>query len=837
MNIDAPGPAARLLAVRRACQIPVEARTERDVDDVLDFVKDVKVFAKLPKAQQRGLCKVMSLEEFDAGENVFEIGDAGDIFYIILTGNIGVQLPEGHCPKQIHPRNACDCLEGEVLPLGSGDSFGEKALEEETPRTCTTKALERTELLLTRRADYNSFAESIHGRSIEQRVQFLRQCPRIMDSLRNDVITAQDIVAIADCLSEVSLGANALICRQGDPVDRVIFVRSGQLLALRTVDLEAAAGAALTSSSAGGSGKMRRRSWASGRRRTQRTSLGTSSTEAENAGLAKTMELIRERERKAKVEATTTDAAGNRVPANTQQEATPDKDSLGMSGGRLRWRDVGRTSRQAFAIKSLMKPAPPEAAAETAATSSTAAATSASAPTSQSRSAPEAMASHLAEAIKNIEHFESVQRARRRMASEEVKRLLEKKNVPEPTRSPGQTASLDTTIRPPPRQRKLLRVGTYGPFEYYGEKQLITGEVFKVSLVTDPVAEVYIMNRQDVQRRLPKKLLAALAAPGKEDSMPSDEHLLQLNEASMRWDAFRRSMHAEALCQRRGSCMSAGQIVRGDSNQRSRVDAAGNLEFLGVSATSALAQAALLPPRPSRVVLTSREHEHFGDATARFLRRYHAVRLDPAVSGLKRGSLSARNARSMAEDLEKGDPMTLQFERQWSRIGIAALDVDLENLRSGSGGRGGSPGATDSRVHRLTQRMQAAKEASAGANPNPNRPHRISYLAMTAAGFNRQVSIGTAGQTSGFGRQTSCFSRQASPTAGVSGRMGSFCRQASPGPRLPGQMGSFCRQASPCKVQQTSGVSRPVSISRHISPPDRAGVGSPRSVSIEEAFT
>merc|ERR1719453_2870351 len=72
------------------------------------------------------------------------------------------------------------------------------------------------------------------------------------------------------------------------------------------------------------------------------------------------------------------------------------------------------------------------------------------------------------------------------------------------------------------KKQKLLRVGTVGPFQYFGDKQVCANTVYPVTLLSDPVAEIYVMSKHDILRRLPKKLFSALFAPQDEDPFPTD---------------------------------------------------------------------------------------------------------------------------------------------------------------------------------------------------------------------------------------------------------------------------------------------------------------------------
>lgn len=78
----------------------------------------------------RMCCQWASLESHRIDIKLFKIGDVGDKFYIILHGYVGVSLT-----FKAKKSDGGDYFDKEVSVLGPGDSFGELALMNDTPRT------------------------------------------------------------------------------------------------------------------------------------------------------------------------------------------------------------------------------------------------------------------------------------------------------------------------------------------------------------------------------------------------------------------------------------------------------------------------------------------------------------------------------------------------------------------------------------------------------------------------------------------------------------------------------------------------------------------------------
>ena len=71
---------------------PTLDRTPRDIDRIFDAVKGNGFFEKYPRHKQRQLCSIVSMLELPQGDVVFNQGDVGDIFYVILKGFVEVRV-------------------------------------------------------------------------------------------------------------------------------------------------------------------------------------------------------------------------------------------------------------------------------------------------------------------------------------------------------------------------------------------------------------------------------------------------------------------------------------------------------------------------------------------------------------------------------------------------------------------------------------------------------------------------------------------------------------------------------------------------------------------------
>ena len=144
-------PAARD-AFQRAVELKpdyAEARTQLDIlekaltSGVIRVLDRIPVLSKLTLEQSVLLANRLKVVEFRPGQIVFHMGEMGDTFYMIETGEVEVLAPDVEGAPNVLNR------------LGSGDFFGEIALLRAVPRTATIRAVSPTRLLALSREDFD----------------------------------------------------------------------------------------------------------------------------------------------------------------------------------------------------------------------------------------------------------------------------------------------------------------------------------------------------------------------------------------------------------------------------------------------------------------------------------------------------------------------------------------------------------------------------------------------------------------------------------------------------------------------------------------------------------
>ena len=111
----------------------------------LERVRHSLAFRRLPLEHVEQALSRMTPRRFAAGETVLTKGEAGDAFYLIWSGRVGVWRT-GLYDEDFQL----------VAELGPGDTFGDEALVSGGTRNATIKTLEDCEVLLLERDDFSA---------------------------------------------------------------------------------------------------------------------------------------------------------------------------------------------------------------------------------------------------------------------------------------------------------------------------------------------------------------------------------------------------------------------------------------------------------------------------------------------------------------------------------------------------------------------------------------------------------------------------------------------------------------------------------------------------------
>jgi hypothetical protein len=134
----AGGTAATMASLRGALRTPPRQRSELQLSQIGEWVKALRLEAMVKeRASVHALSRALTYHVADPGERIFAQGDAGDAFYALLSGQVGLYVsgPNNMLPPQQVPLIARvldgdeidDEAEAEVEAAGSGREDNQQA--------------------------------------------------------------------------------------------------------------------------------------------------------------------------------------------------------------------------------------------------------------------------------------------------------------------------------------------------------------------------------------------------------------------------------------------------------------------------------------------------------------------------------------------------------------------------------------------------------------------------------------------------------------------------------------------------------------------------------------
>lgn len=227
-NFDQPGKLAFVTkSIKKTCMVAPEDRTDDELEAMSRLLsRDLApvFFAKFRNPlSRRALCRVMQHSVFQRGDVIFQQGDVGEHFYIVLSGRVSVTIDASRAasldggPPTPGKANLGGGLNGtssgaqgapaiagmaallrmddgpvkdaRVGRLKRGDTFGEIALLASVKRTATCTALEQVDLLSLHKDDFLTVYNNVYQAELANTVEFLGKLRFFQGVPREQLVT------------------------------------------------------------------------------------------------------------------------------------------------------------------------------------------------------------------------------------------------------------------------------------------------------------------------------------------------------------------------------------------------------------------------------------------------------------------------------------------------------------------------------------------------------------------------------------------------------------------------------------------------------------------------
>ena len=147
-----------------------------------DFFSAIPLFADLTPGERDDLARLLQPRRFEAHHAVFWIGEPGDEFFIIESGQVVICYPDEHGEEKT------------LAVLGPGHFFGELSLLDGGRRTATARAQTESRLLSLGREAFQEFIKKHPGSAIHILSTIGRRQRDSLDKLRG-IKNANEVVA------------------------------------------------------------------------------------------------------------------------------------------------------------------------------------------------------------------------------------------------------------------------------------------------------------------------------------------------------------------------------------------------------------------------------------------------------------------------------------------------------------------------------------------------------------------------------------------------------------------------------------------------------------------
>ena len=124
------------------------------LEQEVELIRQFPIFSKIQPAMQKLLCFSAERLTYDAGQVMFNAGDAADAAYVVIDGTVEISVPTPSGPIVINT-------------MTKNEILGEIAIVGDVPRTATAKALTKLETLKISKELFNKIIRENPDAAIE----------------------------------------------------------------------------------------------------------------------------------------------------------------------------------------------------------------------------------------------------------------------------------------------------------------------------------------------------------------------------------------------------------------------------------------------------------------------------------------------------------------------------------------------------------------------------------------------------------------------------------------------------------------------------------------------
>ncbi|KAJ3109753.1 hypothetical protein HDU96_007111 [Phlyctochytrium bullatum] len=212
---------ARFSEVVGILKKPNFQRSDDDINLVHTCLRHLPAFRKINSDFIfTQICNRATIQEYSRGAVVFNQGDPGEAWHIILMGRVNVMVSKGFDFSKKYV----------IAVLGCGDAFGSQALINDGPRTATVVCETNCCMLRLGKMDYKNLLGFMHMIEQKEIMHFLRHKVPLFQFFETAALRN-----VTDRLSIRSYAPNSVIIHEGELRDHIFIVKSGLCAVYRKI--------------------------------------------------------------------------------------------------------------------------------------------------------------------------------------------------------------------------------------------------------------------------------------------------------------------------------------------------------------------------------------------------------------------------------------------------------------------------------------------------------------------------------------------------------------------------------------------------------------------------
>jgi len=177
------------------------------------FLRTVKLFDKISDYTLEKVADVMQQITFKPKDVIFRRGDAGESFYMVVSGRVSIYI------------TSLTGSRTELVRLGTNKFFGELALLDNAPRKASAAAIDKTVCWTVDRSNFVALVGSVkQAREESIGVEILKKV-KLMEGLAE-----KQLITVARCLTTVEFAKDDTIIHQGEDGDVFYMIAQGEVI-------------------------------------------------------------------------------------------------------------------------------------------------------------------------------------------------------------------------------------------------------------------------------------------------------------------------------------------------------------------------------------------------------------------------------------------------------------------------------------------------------------------------------------------------------------------------------------------------------------------------------